>query len=156
MGPILSLMSSVHSGACGAPNFPGPAKNPRTAPPRGAGRGGAGDLFFFTPPRSPSGAPHFRGPVFTVFRGPFQLSPANSPFRVPGFRGAPPGAPLSPSNFAPGMLISGLSSVLKVRRIAKDSVYSRSGVSLTLKIRRKSSFLERNRFAKARPQRGYR
>ena len=46
--------------------------------------------------------------------------------------------------------------MLKVRRIAKDSAYSRSSVSLALKIRRKSSFLERNRFAKAGPQTGRR
>ena len=34
---------------------------------------------------------------------PFPLSPTDSPFRVPGFCWAPPGAPLSRINFAPGM-----------------------------------------------------
>ena len=45
-----------------------------------------------TPPRSPSGAPHFWGPVFTVFRGPVSTLPRQ--FLVPGPRifGAPPGA----------------------------------------------------------------
>ena len=47
-----------------------------------------------TPPCSP----------FSQFSGaPFQLSPANSLFRVPGFCGTPPGAPLSRSDFAPGI-----------------------------------------------------
>ena len=77
----------------------GPTKNPCTAPPRGAG-----NHFFFTLPRhSPSGAPHFQGPLSQFPRAPFQLSPANSLFRVPGFCGAPPGALLLQSNFAPRM-----------------------------------------------------
>ena len=46
--------------------------------------------------------------------------------------------------------------MLKVRRIAKDCAYLGSSVSLALKICRKTSFLERNRFAKAGPQMGCR
>ena len=78
----------------------GPRKK---SPPRTALRGGVGDLFFFAPPRAPSGAPHFRGPVFAVSGAPFSPPPANSPFRGPVFCGAPSGAPQFPVNFAPAM-----------------------------------------------------
>ena len=46
--------------------------------------------------------------------------------------------------------------MLKVCQITKDGAYSRSGISLALKIRRKSSLLEQNRFVKAGPQTGRR
>ena len=58
----------------------GPRKK---SPPRTALRGGAGGLFFFTPPRAPSGAPHFRGPVFASHRKFPVPGPANcSQFRA--------------------------------------------------------------------------
>ena len=83
----------------------GPRKK---SPPRTALRGGAGDLFFFAPPRAPSGAPHFRGPVFAVSGAPFSLPPANSPFRGPVFCGAPSGAPQIVVNYVLEMPISGV------------------------------------------------
>ena len=50
--------------------FRGPAKIPFPALARGAW-----DCFHFAPPRSPSGAPHFRGPVFTVSGARFSSPP---------------------------------------------------------------------------------
>ena len=60
----------------------GPAKNPRPAPPRRAGRG---IIFFSTPPRSQSTALHFRGPGFTVFQGPISALPHQFPVPGPQF-----------------------------------------------------------------------
>ena len=93
----------VRYGACRALDFPGPRKK---CPPRTALRGEAGDLFYSTPPRALSGAPHFLGPVFAVSGAPFLLPPANSPFRGPAFCGAPSGALLIVVNFVPEMRIS--------------------------------------------------
>ena len=75
---IPSLTDSVHSGACGAPNFPGPReKSPRrTAPWDGAGhkidRVGCGGVSFWAPrshPRSGAapGAPRFFNNVDGAF-----------------------------------------------------------------------------------------
>ena len=63
-----------------APGHAGPREK---SPHRTALRGEAGDLFFFTPPRAPPGAPHFRGPVFEVSGAPIMLPPAKSSFRGP-------------------------------------------------------------------------
>ena len=75
------------AGVVFASGHAGPRKK---SPPRTALRGGAGDLFFFTPPRAPSGAP-------------FLLPPAKSPLRGPVFCGALSRAPLIVLNFVPEM-----------------------------------------------------
>ena len=81
-------------GHAGPRIFRGPAKNPRTAPPRGAGRG----INFFSPRPVPRLGPRISGAPFLKFPGPrLYTPPADSPFRGPVFFGAPSGAPLSPS-----------------------------------------------------------
>ena len=87
-------------GHAGPRIFRGPVKNPSPAPPRGAGPG----IIVFSPRPILRLVPRISGAPFSQFsRAPFQLFPANSSFRVPGFCGTPPGAPLWRGNFAPGM-----------------------------------------------------
>ena len=77
----------------------GPRKK---SPPRTALRGGAGDLFFFAPPRAPSRAPHFQGPVFAVSGGPFSLPPRKFPVPGPRFLWGTVRGPANCSQFRAG------------------------------------------------------